>query len=431
MKHSISRKLLQTVIVINFLALLVVTIAILLFTKGFQNEFLLQDYAEERDFILSDYDISKPIQHRTKNILIEFIPNDLNGVLPKYPLFQSMPEGMGMSRSIDANTYLINIEKDDTGVFYHARDITQALERERLFFAVIIIIAIATMLFSLVLSYTGSQRIIQPLKHLSDYIASSKIGEKNAPITTDFQDIELHNIAVVFNNFLVELEQFVLRERSLVGLASHELKTPVAIIVGAVEILKSRFELPEPVLGPLTRIENASEEMSTSIPILLELSRRSGQVLSYRELDINEVVSDVIKDLSQLFPVDSRISIVHQDKCVVTADKALAKMLIRNLIQNALQHTSGKIHLSLSSHSICIRDQGTENQSSHLQELATNIPTQNKTFNTGLGLYIVTLITERLNWSLDISSGASNGSTVAIMFSSLDKNETRPVRQGL
>lgn len=421
MKYSISRKLLQTVIVINVLALLVVTIAILLFTKGFQKEFLQQDYAEERDFILTEYDTSKSIQHRTNNILIEFIPTNSYGALPKYRLFQDMPEGIGMSRHFNANTYLISIEKDNVGVFYHARDITQVLKRERLFFAVIIVTSIATMLFSLVLSYTGSQRIIQPLKYLSDYIASSKIGEKNTPISTDFQDIELHNIAVVFNDFLAELEQFVLRERSLVGLASHELKTPVAVIVGAVEVLKSRFELPEPALGPLLRIENASEEMSTTIPILLELSRRSGQVLNYQELDINKLVSDVVKDLAQLFPIDSRVSLVHENKCVVNADKALAKMLIRNLIQNALQHTSGKIHLSLSSDSLCIFDQGTEEQSLHLQELASNIPTQNKTLTSGLGLYIVTLITDRLNWSLDVSSESSNGSTVTVMFSSQAK----------
>lgn len=421
MKYSISRKLLQTVIAINLLALLVVTIAILLFTKGFQKEFLQQDYAEERDFILTEYDTNKPIQHRTNNILIEFIPTNSYDALPKYRLFQDMPEGIGMSRSFNANTYLINIEKDDFGVFYHARNITQVLKRERLFFAVIIIISIATMLLSLVLSYTGSQRIIQPLKHLSNYIASSKIGEKNSPIATDFQDIELHNIAVVFNDFLSELEQFVLRERSLVGLASHELKTPVAIIVGAVEVLKSRFELPESALGPLLRIENASEEMSTSIPILLELSRRSDQALNYQELDISELVSDVIKDLVQLFPVDSRISLVDEKKCVVNADQALAKMLIRNLIQNALQHTSGQIHVSLSSDSICICDQGTENQSVRLKELATNRPTENKTFTSGLGLYIVRLISERLNWSLDISSGPLNGSTVTIKFSNLIK----------
>ena len=272
MRYSISRRLFQVVIVINFLTLLVVTIAILLLIKGLQAEFLQQDYIEERDFILSEYDTSKPIHHRTNKILIEFIPSNSSGFIPEYTIFQSLSEGEGAKLIYEGNTYLINIEKSSSGTFYHARDITQAKEREYAFFIVIVIISIASLLLSLMLSYKANQKIIQPLKSLSNYIASFKVGEKNRPIKTDFYDIELQNIALVFNDFVSELDQFLIRERSLVGLASHELKTPVAIICGAAEVLKSRVELPDSALGPLRRIEGASNEMSTTIPVLLELS---------------------------------------------------------------------------------------------------------------------------------------------------------------
>ncbi|MGH1543868.1 MAG: sensor histidine kinase [Arenicella sp.] len=417
MKYSISKKLFQTVIVINFLVLLVLTIAILLFTKSLQKEFLQQDYAEERDFILSEYDTQNSIHHRTNKILIEFIPKNLYGQLPEYALFRNVPEGIGMQQSFEANIYLMNIEKISIGTFYHARDITQVLERERLFFAVIIVIFIVTMLLSLVLSYTSSQRIVQPLKYLSDYIASSKVGEKNALITTDFQDIELHNIAVVFNDFLTELDQFIVRERSLVGLASHELKTPVAIICGAVEVLKSRYTLPEPALGSLLRIENASEEMRTSIPVLLELSRRSGKAVEYQNLNIKKIVLEVVNDLSELFSVDTRISLDYESESSVKADKDLAKMLIRNLLQNSLEHTSGKIHLLLSSASLQISDQGGGVEDAGFQELKKNMPNIKSNFTNGLGLYIVTLISERLKWSLDISTKPSKGSVITVSFS--------------
>lgn len=421
MKYSISRKLFQTVIFINFLVLVFLTIAILVFAKSLQKEFLQQDYEEERDFILSEYDTRNTIQHRTKKILIEFIPDSLSGAKPGYSLFQNIPEGIGINRSFESNIYLINIEKINIGTFYHARDITQILERERLFFAVIIAIFIVTMLLILVLSYTASQRIIQPLKYLSSYIASSKIGEKNAPIEMNFQDIELHNIAVVFNDFLAELDQFVLRERSLVGLASHELKTPVAIICGAVEVLKSRFELPEHILTPLLRIENASGEMSTSIPVLLELSRRSAKIVAHQNLNIKHVVIEVINDLSQIFSVDARISLVCESECNIKADKDLAKMLIRNLIQNALQHTSGKIHLSLHAGFLRICDQGTGNEDQYFNELKKNTPNQKSHTTSGLGLYIVTLISERLRWSLDISTTTSKNSEVTVTFTQTER----------
>jgi len=234
MKYSISRKLFQVVILINFLTLLFVTMAILMLTKGLQKEFLQQDYIEEREFILSEYDTNKAISHRTNKILVEFIPSNLRESQTNFQLFKNIPEGSDIRRDFNNSTYLINIEKSGSGTFYHARDITQVLKRETSFFVVIISTSIIVLLLSLMLSYIGSQKIIQPLKYLSSYIASSKVGEKNAPIKTDFKDIELQNIALVFNKFLDEIEHCLLRERSLVGLASHELKTPVAIISGAV-----------------------------------------------------------------------------------------------------------------------------------------------------------------------------------------------------
>ena len=402
---------------INFLVLFGLAFAILVFSKGLQQDFLEQDYVEERDFILSEYNIEKVIQHRTKNILIEFIPSNLVEARPEYRLFRGLREGRAMNRQFESNTYQVNVEKIDIGTFYHARNISEVLTQERFFLAVVMTIFIIALLLSLILSYTSSKRIIQPLKYLSERIANSKVGEKNTPIETDFKDVELQNIAGVFNEFLHELELFVIRERSLIGLASHELKTPVAVISGAVEVLKSKFELPERALGPILRIENASEEMSSTIPVLLELSRRAGKPDICDNLNIDEIVLNTIDDLSQLFDVDARISYVCETECFLSADKTLAKMLIRNLIQNALQHTSGNIGLSLSSRSLSIKDEGSKNQNAYFKEILNNTSSKKGNSSSGLGLYIVTLVSERLGWPLNVITDPLKGSAVTIRFS--------------
>lgn len=127
----------------------------------------------------------------------------------------------------------------------------------------------------------------------------------------------------------------------------------------------------------------ASEEMNATIPVLLELSRRPEKIVMDQDLDIQKVVMDVIRELSELFSVDTRISLECESECLIKADKVLAKMLIRNLIQNALQHTSGKIHLSLSASSLRIFDQGSEAESQHFQKLERNASNQNSNFTSG------------------------------------------------
>ena len=157
--------------------------------------------------------------------------------------------------------------------------------------------------------------------------------------------------------------------------------------------------------------------MSATIPVLLELSRRSSQIDTHQEVNLNQVINEIIRDLSQVFSVDARVHFIHEEHCTVYADKVLVKMLIQNLIQNALQHTPGRINLSVFTDSISICDEGSEEQSLHFKSLVKSTLTENKTLTSGLGLYIVTLISERLSWDLDISSKPNSGSVVTVKFS--------------
>ncbi|MDK7178822.1 histidine kinase dimerization/phospho-acceptor domain-containing protein, partial [Micrococcus luteus] len=62
-------------------------------------------------------------------------------------------------------------------------------------------------------------------------------------LDTDYDEIELHSISDSFNQFLMQIEQFVQREKNLLNMASHELKTPLAVMLGGLDILDKRGNL--------------------------------------------------------------------------------------------------------------------------------------------------------------------------------------------
>ena len=81
-------------------------------------------------------------------------------------------------------------------------------------------------------------------------------------------------IAQASNAHLERVEQFIERERSLLDQASHEFRTPIAVISGAVDVLK-QASLPAAAMPALGRIEHAAHDLSETMVALLYLARET------------------------------------------------------------------------------------------------------------------------------------------------------------
>lgn len=81
---------------------------------------------------------------------------------------------------------------------------------------------------------------------------------------------ELHDIAALVNGHLERVERFIERERSLLDQASHEFRTPIAVIAGAVDVLKL-YDLPPAAGAPLARIQSTTDNLTEIMAALLDL----------------------------------------------------------------------------------------------------------------------------------------------------------------
>ena len=130
---------------------------------------------------------------------------------------------------------------------------------------------------------------------------------------------------------LAKLERF---RRDFIADVSHEIKTPLTGILGAVDMLES-----DSPLVPL--IKKESLRLNGLVQSILDLARleREGDVLNLGEVDL----ADLVRDVAARYPC--RCSV--EAPCVATCDAQLVSQAVSNLVSNAVRH-SGSDDISVS-----------------------------------------------------------------------------------
>lgn len=342
------------------------------------------------------------------------LPDFLRDIRPPY------------SREVEVGdkTLLIRAEATEQppGTLYLIQDISQMEGRELLTQLALLTIAMVMMLVGLFLARASSQYLVSSLKKLRQDVATTKADGSVKPIATDYRDREVMEIAETFNRFLTALEAHVHREKAFVKLASHELRSPLSVIAGATEVLESRATLSDADRRILGRITRSVEVMQSDTDILLELARQEGQVIESHKVSINQIVKNTVTDLENgNSHYLNRIQLSDQSPDLnAYGNPALVRMLLRNLIQNALRYTQGAIHVTLQDNHIFIRDFGQGLPGKISQRFDQPTPVDNQPAGLpdlqtpSFGLLIVQLACERLGWSLELLQSNEEGTEFCI-----------------
>lgn len=301
---------------------------------------------------------------------------------------------------------------------YLARNITHFEQREWMFRMAMLVSLLLIAVLIVVLATLGAKRVVKPLQSLSDQIQAMQVGTQMRRLPSDWRDSELQAMAQSFNEFVGHLEAFVRREKSLLNLASHELRTPLAVVSGALDILAQRGNLSHDDQTTVARIRRATEEMQSNVDILLALARKDqGASVVATSVSLSTEVNRVLDDLAGSYPVRSRVELSAFAPGRVMADATMVRMLLRNLIQNALQHTHRRVFITVHANYFDVRDEG-EGLSAHAQDvLAGRVSLgQERGAVHGLGLYLVTLMVERLGWTLQVVDASSQGTLLRVFY---------------
>jgi signal transduction histidine kinase len=418
MPRSIARRVHWTVFTISLISLLVTMTVVFLANEDLERSMLAIDFQTERDFVLEHANRQMPLSWDTPNLKAFYEPSGMAGQHPLPAVFRGLPFPFSGEIEIEGKTLLVTLDAINGGRLYIAKDISLFERREQLFTQILATSGLGMIALTFVLARISSRRLVTPLRRLTEHIRATPVGQRMPRIPMNFQDLELHAITETFNRFLDELEAYVKREHSLLSLASHELRTPIAVILGALDVIEQRGQLSGDDRKTLQRVQRAAAEMGANTDVLLKLARRKERVEQTAMISLPDMTRELLEDLAIPAGTPSRVQLDVMTTAPIVADPVLVKMLLRNLIQNALQHTVGTIRIRLEAGWVEITDQGAGLPAAYQRILLNGtVPTAEMAALSGLGLFIVTLICERLGWRLDIPRSSAQGSTLCLRFS--------------
>ena len=229
-------------------------------------------------------------------------------------------------------------------------------------------------------------------------------------------------------SILCSIESFD-RERQFTSDASHELRTPVAVISACAEDLKGSVKGSESRQS-LEAIQKESSRMNKIISQLLLLTRGyEGRYHVEKEtLELHEVVGSVMDELSEI-AADSQIQLFNKvpEDSVIYADQSLMTQLLINLIGNSIKYgvQGGKVtvrafHLEEAC-TFTISDNGIgikEDELEHIFERFYRADKARDRSGSGLGLSIVKWIVELHNGKIFVRSEYGKGTQITVSIPS-------------
>ncbi len=210
--------------------------------------------------------------------------------------------------------------------------------------------------------------------------------------------------------------------------ASHELKTPVAVMQGLSELLLTK-KLDEGSKKQIERIHGESVRLSSLIADMLNLSMLESGVSSETvaaEIDLKKVAEEVLNELAPKIAEKGVTATVTGDG-KITGDGKKIYELVENLCSNAVNYNNekGKINVEItkddSAVTLKVADTGIGIDKENLPRLCERFyrvdkSRSKKTGGTGLGLAIVKHICALHNATLKIDSDLGLGTTVTVTF---------------
>ena len=420
-KQSLGKRLYRTVFAITLTIIVLVLGASEMIDDGLEQAILDRELVAEKAYFQSQTDGSAFQFWQTATLKAFFLPEgESEQRLPHYLRGLQLP----FSGEVEAseNTYLIIAERiiEPAGSLYVSREISVMEQQEFYSGLTLLVVALLVALVGVILSYFNVRQLVRPLETLTHRIRSTEPGKSTLRLETEYRDFEFAEIATAFNRFLDALEAFVEREKSFVKLASHELRSPLAVISGALDVLESRGEMSDRDYHTLARIRRASRDMTADVSVLLKLARGSADDDTVARLSLSGSVQDTIADLANAYPEQAPriVYTAETDNAVrVIADPALVRMLIRNLIQNAIQHTRYTVGVYLTQSDLWVSDSGDGLPGSVIERLKETPKDRPKVMQeTTFGLLIVQLVCERLGWQMSVVRSDDRGTEICVHF---------------
>jgi signal transduction histidine kinase len=259
--------------------------------------------------------------------------------------------------------------------------------------------AIAVFTFFIVMIMQKIARPIESLRGWAKSLDQDSIGDS----PPDFTYTELNSLALFMQNNLMSAHQSLEREQRFLRYASHELRTPIAVVRSNVDLLQRLSEnspLTDKQQLTLQRILRAGLTMSNVTETLLWLSRNDEQEITLEPVNLSVKINQLCEDLNYLLNEKSVEVSIETEEFVVNIETIACHILLANLIRNAYQHTQyGTVCIKQKSSRVTIINTSqcdgiSTCEGADIKQVASGY---------GLGLQLCEKIAKRRGWFYEVS----------------------------
>ena len=281
------------------------------------------------------------------------------------------------------------------------------------------LVLVSVLLIASVLAWVVAGRVLAPLRLLAETARSIGESDLTRRIPVTGRD-EIADLSRTFNAMLDRLEAAFATQRRFVSDASHELRTPITIVRGQLELLG---EDPDERVETIALVTDELDRMSRFVDDLLLLAKSErDDFLRVSELELGALTDELFDKARSLGPRDWRID-ARADGTVV-ADRQRLTQAVMGLAQNAVQHTREGDPIWLGSEidhreaRVWVRDEGpgigADDQERIFARFARASASRRRSEGAGLGLAIVRAIAEAHGGRAGVSSRPGAGATFTV-----------------
>lgn len=272
-------------------------------------------------------------------------------------------------------------------------------------------------------------KILLPINKLISATRDISITKFTQEIELPKDEDEIKELIVSFNAMIQRLKEGVERLDRFNSDVSHELKTPLTVIQGEIEITLRKLRTPQEYEQSLKTIQKQSKQIELIVKQLLLLTKYSKENIkeSFQKCSVDTLLLQVIDKFQlQLQEKNLKLHIEKIEPVNIQANPILMESIFVNLIDNAIKYSlkNRNIYISLYQDSkihFSIKDEGTGISQESLSKITERFyradSSRNKNIEGfGLGLSIVKNSVWMHDGNLKIESDKENGTTVKVVF---------------
>ncbi|MDF2178112.1 HAMP domain-containing sensor histidine kinase [Aliiglaciecola sp. CAU 1673] len=344
--------------------------------------------------------------------------------IQRYPNVRTLPEAV--RAVLDEEPQRVELASED-GRYYHLlkmkddsillADVSNLLIVRHIkagMLEFLLVLFSLVLLGALLIAFVINNRLLSPLSTLTQLISNVSLTQLPSGFSKAFRQDEVGLLASKLEDATQRIQAFVQREQDFTRDISHELRTPITVSRGALELLKQHSTTEQaPYLSRLTK---AQQDMQQILDVLFALAREEsvthqssglGQSLESSVLSHEKVITE--KGLEIELEVDN--------KTKVNLSSTVLEMIFGNLIGNAVLYTEqGQINIRQSGSMVAIKDSGPGIADSEVVFRSGQKGAQSE--GLGMGLSIVKRLCQKFEIGLELES-SSKGSCFTLDFSKL------------